>query len=143
MYKHILVPTDGSELSQSAVRHGVYLAKLEGAEVTFLNVVMPFHVVAGDIEMLTDTRATYEKHARQRAERLLAECDRAAREAGVRSKGRFTFNERPYEDIVKAAEDADLVVMASHARRGIEGLLLGSQTHRTITHGRTPVLVVR
>ena len=143
MYKHILVPTDGSELSQSAVRHGVALAKENGAKVTFINVVMPFHVIAADSEMLSDTRSQYEKHARQRAERVLAECAQAARSAGVRSEGRFTINERPYEDIVKAAEDADLVVMASHARKGMKGLLLGSQTHRTITHGQTPVLVIR
>ena len=143
MYKHILVPTDGSELSRSAVRHGVTLAKENGAKITFLNVMMPFHVVAAESDILTDTRAAYERQARLRAERLLAECSEAARKAGVASEGRFTFNERPYEDIVKAAEDADLVVMASHARKGMKGLLLGSQTDRTITHGQTPVLVVR
>ena len=143
MFKHILVPTDGSELSRAAVRQGVELARHSGARVTFLHVVMPFHVVAASRERLTDPRGEYEKHARQRAERLLDECQEAARQAGVPSEGRFTFNERPYEDIVKAAEDTDLVVMASHARRGLKALLLGSQTHSTITHGQTPVLVVR
>lgn len=143
MFKHILVPTDGSELSKTAVRQGVELARQSGARITFLHVVMPFHVVAADGEMLGATGAEYEKRARQRAERLLSECREAARNAGVPSEGRFTLNERPYEDIVKAAEDADLVVMASHGRKGLKALLLGSQTHSTITHGKTPVLVVR
>lgn len=118
MFKHILMATDGSELSTEAVREGLKLARQHGAKVTFLNVVTPFHVFIAANEMLTDTRAEYEKHSRQRAERVLDECREAAREA-------------------------DLVVMGSHRRRGIEGLLLGSQTHKTITHTRTPVLVMR
>ena len=143
MYKHILMPTDGSELSKEAVRQGVQLAKENGAKVTFLNVVMPFHTVAGKAEALSDTRPEYEKHARQHAERILGECEQAARTAGVTSEGLHRVSEHPYEEIVKAAQEADLIVMASHGRRGVKGLLLGSETHKTITHGRTPVLVIR
>jgi nucleotide-binding universal stress UspA family protein len=143
MYKHILMPTDGSELSKAAVRQGVQLAKEGGAKVTFLNVVTPFHVFAANTEMVSDTRKEYEKHSRQHAERILAECEQVARGAGVSSDGRFAVNEHPYEEIVKAGEEADLIVMASHGRKGVKGLLLGSETHKTITHGHTPVLVVR
>ena len=143
MFKHILMPTDGSELSNEAVREGLKLARENGARVTFLSVVTPFHVFVAANHMLTDTRAEYEKHSRQHAERLLGECREAARQAGVQSNGHFVVSEHPYEEIVKAAREADLVVMASHRRRGIEGLLLGSQTHKTITHTRTPVLVMR
>jgi nucleotide-binding universal stress UspA family protein len=143
MYRHILLPTDGSELSKEAVRHGVQLARENGAKITFLNVVMPFHVVATTSDSLSDTRPEYEKHARQHAERLLGECQRAAKQAGVPSEGAYMVNEHPYEEIVKAAQDADLIVMASHGRKGVKGLLLGSETHKTITHGHTPVLVIR
>lgn len=143
MFKRILIPTDGSELSAEAVRLGLQFAKEGGASVAFLNVVTPFHVFAANAEMLNDTRADYEKHSRQHAERLLGECQQAARKAGVPSEGNFEINERPYEEIVKAARNADLVVMASHGRSGAKGLLLGSQTHKTITHGETPVLVIR
>ena len=143
MYRHILLPTDGSQLSQEAVRQGVRLAKEHGAKVTFLNVVTPFHVLAAHADTAADTRREYEKHARQHAERLLGECQRAAQDADVPSEGVFAVSEHPYEEIVKAARDADLIVMASHRRKGVKGLLLGSQTHKTITHGATPVLVVR
>ena len=143
MYQRILLPTDGSELAQEAVRQGLHLAKEQGAKVTFLNVVMPFHVFAASSQAATDTRPEYEKHARQHAERLLGECQRAARDAGVPSEGLFMVNEHPYQEIVKAAQEADLIVMASHRRKGVKGLLLGSETHKTITHGKTPVLVVR
>ena len=127
MYKHILMPTDGSELSKAAVQQGVRLAKESDAKVTFLNVTMPFHVIATDSGMVTDTRSDYEKHSRERAEHILGECAEAARSAGVRCDTRYVANEHPYEAIVKAAEEADLVVMASHGRKGVKGLLLGSR----------------
>jgi len=143
MYKHILMPTDGSELSKAALREGLKLAKENGAKVVFLNVGTPFHVFAADSEALTDTRPEYEKHALKHGERILGECEQAARNAGVTSAGRFVFGEHPYEEIVRAGAEADLIVMASHGRKGVKGLLLGSVTHKTITHGETPVLVIR
>jgi nucleotide-binding universal stress UspA family protein len=145
MYKHIVIPTDGSSLSQAAMRYGVQLAKENGAEVTFVNVGTPFHTFALEAGALTDTRSEYDKHAQQRGERILGECERAAREAGLKSRGRFAMSEHPYEQIVKAAKDAraDLIVMASHARQGFEGLLLGSQTQKTLACSSTPVLVIR
>lgn len=143
MYKQILMPTDGSELSRTALREGLKVAKENGAKVVFLNVGTPFHVFAADSEALTDTRPEYEKHALKHGEEILGECEQAARNAGVPSAGRFVFSEHPYEEIVRAGEEADLIIMASHARKGVRGLLLGSVTHKTITHGETPVLVIR
>ena len=96
MYKHIVMPIDGSELSKAAVRQGVQLAKENGAKVTFLNVGAPFHVVAANAAALTDTPSDYEKHSRQRAQRILRECETAARNAGVTSEGVFAVNEHPY-----------------------------------------------
>ena len=143
MYKHILMPTDGSQLSKEAVRQGLQLARENGAKVTFLNVVMPFRVVAAATGILPETRMEYEKNARTHAERILGECARAAQGAGVAYEGLFAVSEHPYQEIVKAAEGADLIVMASHGRKGVKGLLLGSETQKTIAHGHTPVLVIR
>jgi nucleotide-binding universal stress UspA family protein len=145
MFKYILMPTDGSASSQAAVRQGLQIARENGAEVTFLNVGAPFHMLALDVEALTETRQEYERHARERGERVLAECEKAARAAGVTSRGRFTLSEHPYEEIVKTATDAraDLIVMASHAHNAMQGVLLGSQTLKTLFHSGTPVLVVR
>jgi nucleotide-binding universal stress UspA family protein len=145
MYKHILMPTDGSTLSQAAVSEGLQLAKENGAKVTFMNVAPPFHLFAYDAQSLNDTRADYDRHARERAERILAECGKAASQAGVESDQRFAISERPYEEIVKAASDSavDLIVMASHARKGVQGVFLGSQTQKTLARSKTPVLVIR
>ncbi|HYL25572.1 MAG TPA: universal stress protein [Burkholderiales bacterium] len=143
MFKRILIPTDGSGLSQIAVQQGVKLAKESGAKVTFLNVAVPFHVFTYDAESIEDTKPQYEKRVRARGERILGECQKVARGADVPSDTRFYISEHPYEEIVKAARDADLVVMASHGRKGVKGVLLGSETQKTLTHSDTPVLVIR
>jgi len=143
MYKHILMPTDGSALSKTAVQTGVQIAKENGAKVTFLNVGTPFHVFIPDSIALTETRPAYEKHVQRQGEQILEECEQVARSAGVQFAKRFAVSEHPYEEIVKASQDADLIVMASHGRKGTQGMLLGSETHKTITHGCIPVLVIR
>ncbi|HET7365508.1 MAG TPA: universal stress protein [Burkholderiales bacterium] len=145
MYKHILMPTDGSALSQAAVREGLQLAKENGAKVTFMNVAAPFHVFAYDAASLSDTWSDYDRHAHERSERILSECEKAAGEAGVSSAKRFAVSEHPYEEIVKAASEtgADIIVMASHARKGMQGVFLGSQTQKTLARSKTPVLVIR
>lgn len=145
MYKHILMPTDGSALSQAAIREGLQLAKESGARVTFVNVAPPYRLFSYDDESLNDTRFDYDSHARERGERLLAQCEKAASEAGVSCAKRFAISEQPYEEIVRAADEthADLIVMASHARKGMQRVLLGSQTQKTLAHSKTPVLVIR
>ena len=145
MYKHILMPTDGSALSQAALRQGLQVAKENGAQVTFLNVGAPFHLFAYDPAALSDTRSQYEQHARKRGERILGECEKAAREAGLNADSRFAFSEHPYEEIVRAADEAhaDLIVMASHARKGVQGVFLGSQTQKVLASAKVPVVVIR
>ena len=144
-FKHIVIPTDGSPLSAAAVAQGVRFAKHAGARITFLHVGVPFRVARADGPTLADTGPEYQRLERERGERLLDECERVARDAGVKSQQRWVMGEHPYEEIIRTAElgKADLIVMASHGRRGIKALLLGSETQKTLAHGNTPVLVIR
>jgi nucleotide-binding universal stress UspA family protein len=140
MYKHILLPTDGSELSEKAIRHGVELAKAVGAKVSGLCVVVPSHAPSGTgVAMLGD-------HVLEdAAEEFLATVTRHARELGVESECFYVSGASPHEEIVAAAEQrgCDLICMASHARSGLAGLLLGSETTSVLTGCRIPVLVLR
>jgi nucleotide-binding universal stress UspA family protein len=145
MYKNILIPTDGSELSDNAVRHGVGLAKTLGAKVTAVTVTLPFHVFAIDPATVTDTPADYEKHAKQHAGRILDAVSKAATAANVTCKTVHLVHEHPYDAIIKTAdaEGCDLILMASHGRRGMAALVLGSETVKVLTHTKIPVLVYR
>lgn len=145
MFKHLLLPTDGSPLSESATRRGLQFAKEQQARVTVIHVVPEFHVLTYRAEMLEDTREEFLAHCRLQGEKFLAEAERLAVEMGVSCAGRIVTNDHPYEAITKVASDAgcDLIVMASHGRRGVKGLLLGSETHKVLTHSTTPVLVLR
>ncbi|THC46671.1 universal stress protein [Massilia sp. Mn16-1_5] len=145
MFKRILLPTDGSAASQRAVLAGVDLARETGAEVIGLTVVPPFHTLSVDPEMLETTPAHYEEHARQQAGRILAEVEQAARAAQVPYRIERANGDNPYEMIIKTARDTgcDLILMASHGRKGIKGLLLGSETQKVLVHSAIPVLVYR
>jgi nucleotide-binding universal stress UspA family protein len=127
MYRHILIPTDGSELAQRGVAHGLALAKSVGAKVTAIYVVEPLLAVTGDFASVLD-----------RAEN-------AAREAGVFCETMQKENVRPDQAIVAAAEDkgCDLIVMSWHGRSGLSTLLIGSVTNKVLTYAKTPVLVCR
>ena len=127
MYRHILIPTDGSELSQRGVAHGLALAKSVGAKVTAIYVVEPLLAVTGDFASVLD-----------RAEH-------AAREAGVFCETMQKENVQPDQAIVAAAEDkgCDLIVMSWHGRSGLSTLLIGSVTNKVLTYAKTPVLVCR
>jgi nucleotide-binding universal stress UspA family protein len=127
MYRHILIPTDGSELSQRGVAHGLALAKSVGAKVTAIYVVEPLLAVTGDFASVLD-----------RAEN-------AAREAGVSCETMQKENVQPDQAIVAAAEDkgCDLIVMSWHGRSGLSTLLIGSVTNKVLTYAKTPVLVCR
>ena len=140
MYKTILMPTDGSHLSREAVRQGLQIAHENGARVTFLSVVKPFQSITAMLG--TETPSAYEEKARSNARRILGECERAARSAGVLSESLLRVDEHPYKVIVEAAKGADLIVMGLHRHKGVSGVL-GSETRKTLAHGRTPVLVIR
>jgi len=145
MFKHLLVPTDGSAMSMGAVRMAVGLAKEFDAKITGIHVIPEFHLLTYDTELLADTRTEHARHARNHAERYLAFIEQAATDAAVLCETTWLVNDHPYEAIVNAAQErhCDLIVMASHGRRGMEGLLIGSETQKVLIHSRIPVLVYR
>ena len=145
MFKHILIPTDASSLSRIAVERGLDMAKAMDARVTVLHVQTPFHVFAADTAAVTDTRPEYERHAKAKAKEIAAAVQAAAAMKGVNCGVTFVTGEHPYEEIIsKAGEQrCDLIVMASHGRKGVKGLLLGSETQKVLTHSSVPVLVYR
>jgi len=145
MFQHILIPSDGSELSEAAVQKGIQLARSLKAKVTGFHVILPFHVFTSRTEMLEDTKEQYERESKIQAEQFLGLIKKAAEEAGVSSDSEYAVSDHPYEMIIKTAENkrCDLIVMASHGRRGVQGVLLGSETQKVLTHSKTPVLVVR
>jgi nucleotide-binding universal stress UspA family protein len=145
MYKRILIPSDGSEASQRAILAGIEFAREVGAEVVGLTVTPEFHVLSTSSEMLEDTPEQFAAASEGRARRILDEIDAAAREAGVRCNSEHAVDDDPYAAIVAAATrlGCDLIVMASHGRRGLKGLLLGSETQKVLVHSTIPVLVHR
>ncbi|MFV0297180.1 MAG: universal stress protein [Hyphomicrobiaceae bacterium] len=145
MYKHILIATDGSELAHKAVEHGLSLAKVIGAKITVVNVSEPWTaVIPGEMGMAFPVD-DYEKGANERASAILAAAKAEADKAGVSCDTLHVSDEYPAEGIITAAKSkaCDLIVMASHGRRGISRLLIGSQTNQVVVHSETPVLVVR
>ena len=145
MFKHILVPTDGSDLSEKAVKHGVALAKTLGATITALTVSRPFHVMTLEPGMLADTPQAYARHVADRTKKHLDHVSQAAQDAGVACEAIALEHEHPYQGIIDTVQDkgCDLIVMASHGRRGMSALALGSETVKVLTHGKVPVLVCR
>ena len=149
MYKKILIATDGSELAQKGVAHGLELAKGLGATVAFVTVSEPFPALAWGGAMAgyvaADELVNYEASARKYARELLGKCKAEADAKGVGSKGIHIENRTPAEAIleVAGAESSDLIIMASHGRRGLGRLVLGSQTAEVVSLTQIPVLVVR
>ena len=145
MYTNILIPTDGSELSAKAVQHGVALAKRIGARVTALTALPPYRLLTTDIPMLGDTPDQYQARMRDQSSFALGAVARAAKELGVACELVRVEDEDPYRAIIDTAESngCDLIVMASHGRRGVSALLLGSETTRVLVHCDVPVLVVK
>ncbi len=148
MYKHILLPTDGSKLSNRAVDHGIALAKAVKAQVTSVHVVPEFRTIADEsfvIPMGAELQRRYDKEIAARAEKMVESVAKKAAAAGVKHDAAVVKGQLPYELIIATARKhkCDLIVMASHGRRGVSGLLLGSETAKVLTHSRIPVLVVR
>lgn len=145
MYKRILLPTDGSEASQRAIQSGVDFARSIGAEVVAMTATPEFHALTANAEMLEQTRDEYLAASRASSQRLLDQAAAVARDAGVACTAVQLVSDEPYEAIIATARDklCDLIVMASHGRRGIKGLLLGSETQKVLVHSAIPVLVHR
>jgi nucleotide-binding universal stress UspA family protein len=145
MYANILIPTDGSELSGQAAAHGIALAKRLDSRIALLTVLPPFHVLTTDTQMIEDTRAAYQVRMLAQAETILGAAAQVAQSAGVACATVNAEHERPYQAIINTAESSscDLIVMASHGRRGVAAILIGSETLKVLTHCRIPVLVHR
>ena len=145
MYKQILMPTDGSDLSLAAIDQGLAFASSIGAAVTFFTVTAPIRVYGVTGEQLAGGYEEYTRVAREEGARRLADAEERAKAAGVPCQTRMVESEHPYQAIIDAANDAgcDLIAMASHGRRGLGGLVLGSETLKVLTHSTIPVLVYR
>ena len=153
MYKHLLLPTDGSELSQRAARDSVRLAKALGAQLTALHTTplyyppeLPAHMAPAHAGREYAVRAReYEEQSKEIAARALEPIEQMAREAGVGCSAVHRVADSPWEVIINVAAErgCDLIYMASHGRRGVSALLIGSETNKVLTHTKIPVLVWR
>jgi nucleotide-binding universal stress UspA family protein len=146
MYRHILIPTDGSELSRRAVQHGLSLAKAVGSKVTALTVEGSFNVYdvpASKVHEMSGSFADHVQRTKAHAEKILNGVAEAARTAGVACEIVQVEQDHPYEAIIDTAQQrgCDLIVMASHGRSGIAAIVLGSVTTKVLTHTKIPVLV--
>ena len=147
MFKHILVPTDGSQLSTDTVMRAVSFARDAGARITFFFAKPDYPVAFYGEGALIDptTPEKFAEMADKQAADVLTACEKLATDAGVACGSVSVTSDIPYEAIIDAADRTacDLIFMASHGRRGITGLLLGSETQKVLTHSKVPVLVYR
>lgn len=149
MYKHVLLPHDGSDLSNAAFKHGTLLAKSMGAKLTVVHVVQPFHLNvrtwATPEAVMDKIEHDHDAETLAEARKVLATLQAEAKAQGVDAAGMAVLGEYPYRSIIDqaSASGCDVIVMASHGRSGLEGLLLGSETVKVLTHSKIPVLVVR
>lgn len=144
MFKRILVPTDGSDITGKAVDTAIALAKSVGAQLYAISVKEPFPYSAISEMQPTPPQEFFDAQERIAAKRLSLVTE-AAKTAGVSCQAHSVEALHPWEAIIDHAKrmECDLVVMASHGRRGVTALLLGSETQKVLTHSTVPVLVVR
>lgn len=147
MYKHILIPTDGSEVAQKAVKSGIAFARSVKAKVTFFTAVDEYRTPTASEVMSRRAISPleHEAQAKRKAEKILAPLRKRAAAARLECGSDFALNDRPYAAIIAAAgkHRCDLIFMASHGRRGIRKLVYGSQTQGVLTHSKIPTLVYR
>jgi len=147
MYEHILIPTDGSALSEMAIRQGIAFARAIRAKVTALAVSPSFHLFEVDPIMVgyTPSPEQYARDSEARAEKYLAVARVEAGIAGVPCETVHATQDHVYEAIIDTAskKSCDLIFMASHGRKGISAFVLGSETYKVLSHSRIPVLVCR
>lgn len=144
MYTHILLPTDGSDLSRAAMTHGIELAKVIGAKVTALVVSTPLHSLVVDPNAATKALAQYKALVADQTAKYLSHVSADAEALGVPCTTMCVEHDKPYEAIVDTVtqQGCDLVVMASHGLRGVSAIL-GSETLKVLTHCSVPILVYR
>lgn len=145
LYSHILIPTDGSELSDKAVDQGLALAKAIGAKVTMLRVTsQPTPMVYEGVVVALPTEEIRQEIAKN-VEQYFVTLRAKAAKAGVTAEAVQVEADVPWQTIIDTAKSkgTGLIVMASHGRRGISAVLLGSETQKVLTHSTVPVLVVR
>lgn len=147
MYDRILVATDGSTLSKKAVNSAISLAALTGAELVAMKVVAryPMSYFEGGMSISPSEVARIEKQWNDDGQAVAQAVVDAAKKKGVKAKAVITRSDLVAESIVSTAkkQKCDLIVMASHGRKGIKRLLLGSETQHVLTHSTVPVLVLR
>lgn len=147
MFRHILIPTDGSELSSRAVQAGVQFARSLNASVSgfYVEADLPAPVYGeyGVMHLLTPEQ--FRAREAEQARNSLAVIEKAAKDAGVACETESVISDNPWQAITEAVKrkGCDLIFMASHGRRGIDALLLGSETNKVLTYSSAPVLVVR
>jgi nucleotide-binding universal stress UspA family protein len=145
VFTHILFPTDGSAASTAAARACIRFAAEAGARVTAVHVVPPMNLLTYEPAMTGEALEAYRRNRDARARECLEPVAQAARAAKVAFANVLLEGGDPYEAILAAARDhgCDLILMASHGRKGVRGLLLGSQTQKVLTHSSIPVMVFR
>ena len=148
MFKHILLPTDGSPLSDRGVKETIKMAKALGAQITAVHVVHRYEPLREEGYVMPEVpllREQFEKEVEKHSNDVLSPVRQAAVEAGVRCDTVVATSNSPYEAIISQAKKSrcDLIMMASHGRKGIERLFHGSETVKVLTHSKIPVLVLR
>ena len=147
MYKNLLVATDGSKLSDKAVAHAISLAQALRASLTAFYAApdYPMPAYADGVVYEPVSRKEYGKLAAEDAQKILDAAATKADAAGVACKTTYAIAAAPWEAILAAAKKSkvDAIVMASHGRRGLSAVLLGSETQKVLTHSKLPVIVVR
>ena len=147
MYKNILIATDGSKLSDKAVAHAIDLAQALGSRITAFYAApdYPLPAYADGVVYEPVSRKEYTKLAGDDAQRILDAVTAKAAASGLECKTAYSIAAAPWEAILAAAKKhkCDAIVMASHGRRGVSALLLGSETQKVLTHSKLPVIVVR
>jgi nucleotide-binding universal stress UspA family protein len=145
MFKSILLPTDGSQLSERAAQTAIEFAKIHGARITVVSVLQPLPVVPlADAAVMPDI-GVFDREVRRNVQASLDKVQAAATAAGIECDAVLGEANSPYEVIVKTAEErhCDIILMASHGRKGLNKLFLGSETQKVLAHTHLPVLVLR
>lgn len=147
MYKRILVPTDGSKLSDKAIKEAAKLAKLAGADLLLLHVRPPYDrpLYTEGSSLAFPSRKKQKAKADKEEHDILHAAAKISDAIGATTETTYVTSASPFEAIVKTAkkEKCDLIVMSSHGRRGLAGLLIGSETQKVLIHTTVPVMVVR
>ena len=146
MYKNILLPVDGSELSEKAVKECIRFAKSAGAKVTVVHAVSHYHLnYWGMPQIVRKIEKDHEDEAKQLAQDWIDKLVKRVRAEGVDCEGLIVLGDNPDEEIIGASDQrkCDLIIMASHGHKGLNAVLMGSETLKVLTHSKIPVLIVK